>query len=123
MTRKPPAQMTSEELLKRYIEIGVAQDDAIDRRLNLRFKRLFQDMTAVEQELQVRASDERRLLMRLYQHSNMQVQLNAAKATLAVAPAEARRQLETIAASRHFPQAGDAGMSLWALDNGIFKPE
>mgnify|MGYP002404293150 CR=1 FL=1 len=57
MTKKSPAQMTSEELLKRYIEIGVAQDDAIDRRLNHRFRRLFQDMIAVEQELKVRAAD------------------------------------------------------------------
>ncbi len=45
-----------------------------------------------------------------------------AKLTLAVAPIEARAQLEAIAASKWFPQAGDAGMSLSNLDNGIFKP-
>jgi hypothetical protein len=44
------------------------------------------------------------------------------KATLAVAPETARRALEGLAASREFPQAGDAGMSLINLDRGIFKP-
>jgi hypothetical protein len=58
----------------------------------------------------------------LFEHPNMQVRLNAAKATLAVAPKAARQALEAIAASRHHPQAGDAGMSLWNLDEGVFKP-
>ena len=30
--------------------------------------------------------------------------------------------LETIAESREFPQAGEAGMSIDNLDAGIFKP-
>jgi hypothetical protein len=30
--------------------------------------------------------------------------------------------LEAIANSRKYPQAGDAGMTLDALDRGIFKP-
>jgi len=48
--------------------------------------------------------------------------LNSMKATLALAPDAARRALEALAASREFPQAGDAGMSLINLDRGIFKP-
>jgi hypothetical protein len=44
------------------------------------------------------------------------------KATLALAPEVARRALEALAASREYPQAGDAGMTLDALDDGIFKP-
>jgi hypothetical protein len=31
--------------------------------------------------------------------------------------------IEAISESSHFPQAGDAGMCLWALDQGISKPE
>jgi hypothetical protein len=50
------------------------------------------------------------------------VRVKAVKATLAVAPREARRMLEMIAKSREYPQAGEAGMSLRALDEGIFKP-
>ncbi|MET0705817.1 MAG: DUF2019 domain-containing protein, partial [Tardiphaga sp.] len=47
----------------------------------------------------------------------------AAKLTLAVAPVEARAQLQAIADSKWFPQAGDAGMSLWNLERGVFKPK
>ncbi|GEM_PF-847585 len=35
---------------------------------------------------------------------------------------EARSQLEAIAQSKWFPQAGDAGMTLLNLDRGVFKP-
>ena len=51
----------------------------------------------------------------------MQVRLNAAKSTLAVAPEAARQELRAIADSREYPQA-DAGMCLGNLDEGIFKP-
>ena len=46
----------------------------------------------------------------------------AAKLTLAVAPAAARQMLQNIENSKRYPQAGDAGMSLWNLDQGVFKP-
>jgi Domain of unknown function (DUF2019) len=46
----------------------------------------------------------------------------AARLTLAVAPAAARQVLEDIQNSKQYPQAGDAGMCLWSLDEGIFKP-
>jgi hypothetical protein len=42
--------------------------------------------------------------------------------TLAVAPAAAKQLLQEIADSKEYPQAGDAGMSLWALKQGIFRP-
>jgi hypothetical protein len=73
-------------------------------------------------ELKARDGDQRRALLKLYDHPNAQVRLKATKATLAVAPEVARRMLETIAESREFPQAGEAGMSIDNLDAGIFKP-
>jgi hypothetical protein len=79
-------------------------------------------MIDVEEELKARDGDQRRALLDLYDHPNAQVRLNAAKATLAVAPESARRMLQTMADSREFPQAGDAGMTLDSLDRGIFKP-
>jgi hypothetical protein len=48
--------------------------------------------------------------------------LNAVKATLAVAPEQSLHMLKTIAKSREYPQAGDAGMTLISLERGIFKP-
>jgi hypothetical protein len=52
----------------------------------------------------------------------MQVRLKAAIHTLAVAPVEARQQLEAIATSNWYPQAGDAGMTIRGLDDGTFRP-
>jgi hypothetical protein len=112
----------AEDLLRRYVEIGIEQDDAILDDDNARYNRLFKEMVSIEQELKSRDGDQRRLLMRFYDHPNWQVRLNAAKETLAIAPQEARRQLEQIASTKHFPQAGDAGMSIVFLDKGIFKP-
>jgi hypothetical protein len=68
-----------------------------------------------------------------FHHQNAQVRLhqrerawsgaNAAKTTLVVAPVEARQTLHAIAESKQYPAAGGAGMSLWNLDRGIFKPK
>jgi hypothetical protein len=50
------------------------------------------------------------------------VRLKAAVTTLAVAPDAARRMLKDIEESLEYPQAGDPGMTLWNLDQGVFKP-
>jgi len=42
--------------------------------------------------------------------------------TLAVDPEAARALLHEIEDSKEFPQSGDAGMTLWNLEQGIFKP-
>jgi hypothetical protein len=70
-------------------------------------------------ELKSRPGDQRSELLKLYDHPNVQVRLMAAKLTLAVAPTAARGLLQLIADSKQYPQAMDAGMSLWALDQGI----
>lgn len=114
--------MSVDQLVERFAAVTVAQDDAILGRESAKFNRLYDRMQEVSDELNVRPGDERRALMKLYEYPNMQVQLQAAKFTLAVAPLEARRKLESIAASEWYPQAGDAGMSLLNLDRGLFKP-
>ena len=123
MTRTSLHRLSTEDLVELFAQIGVAQDEADLGGENAKYRRLFRQMTDVGNELKRREGDARLALVRLFSHSNMQVRLQAAKHTLAVAPVEARKQLEEIAASKWFPQAGDAGMSLWNLDNGVFKPE
>ena len=122
MKRVHLAEMTVEELVGRFEAITLAQDEAILDDDNAKFTQLFHHMEDVKEELKSRAGDQRLALMALYAHPNAQVRLKAAKATLAVAPEEARKLIETIARSHEQPQAGEAGMSLWALDEGIFKP-
>jgi hypothetical protein len=122
MKRANLHDMTMEQLVDRFAAITFDQHDAVRRNANAKYNRLFRQMRAVEDELKGRAGDQRRALLPLYGHANAQVRLAAAKATLAVAPEDARQMLRQIADSREFPQAGDAGMCLVALDRGIFKP-
>lgn len=115
--------MTIDQLVDRFVEIGVAQDQAELMGEIGKFNRLYRQMDATEKELRRRGRNARLALLRLYDHPNMQVRLNAAKRTLGVAPDAARRVLQAISDSKWQPQAMDAGMSLWNLDRGVFKPD
>jgi hypothetical protein len=114
--------MSSKNLVERFAAIVVAQDQALLGGEITKFNRLFRQMMDVANELKGREGDQRRLLLELFTFPNMQVRVQAAKLTLAVAPVEARKQLEAIADTHWMPQAGDAGMSLSFLDRGVFKP-
>ena len=122
MKRDDLRAMTVDQLVELFAEITREQYRAIAKDDNAKYNRLFSRMDAVEQELKGRDGDQRQALLRLYTDLNAQVRLAAAKATLAVAPEDARRLLRAIADSHDNPQAGDAGMSLVNLERGIFKP-
>lgn len=77
---------------------------------------------AIAEELKMRPGDQRSALLALYDHPNIQVRLMAARLTLAVAPIAARELVQTVADSKQYPYAMHAGMCLWALEQGIFKP-
>ena len=81
--------MTVDQLVQRFTAIALDQDKALLRRVYARFNRLIDDMEAVEEELKM--GDQRRSLLRLYDHPNAQVRVKAVKATLAVAPERCRR--------------------------------
>ncbi len=117
------SSMSLDELVDRFAEIGVQQDDALWDGKYAKFGALYKQMDQIDSELKLRGTDARRALLRLYTHPNIQVRLKAAVRTLAVAPEVARRALEAIANSRLYPQAGDAGMLLEGLDDGTFKPD
>jgi hypothetical protein len=123
MKKIQPRDLTNEQLVAQFEAIALQQDEALLQDELAKFNRLFAQMNAVELELKSRPGDQRRLLLRLYDHPNAQVRLKAAKRTLAIAPEQARRMLEVIADSGRYPQAGEAGMSLANLERGIFKPK
>jgi len=123
MKRAKLQDITVSQLVERFTGIGIEQGQALLRRQYGKFNRLFDEMVAIEDELKRRDGDQRRELLSLYKHRNAQVRLNAIKATLAVSPEIARQALQALADSREYPQAGDAGMSLWNLEQGIFKPK
>ena len=116
-------KLTVDQLVERFAEIGVEQDEALLYDEHKKFNRLFSKMDDVDQELRRRGLQARRALLKLFDHPNMQVRLEAAKWSSGVAPEAARRVIEEIKKSQWFPQAMDAGMTLRNLDLGIFKPD
>lgn len=116
------SDMQEDDLVRCFETLALEQNDAEMSDDIAKVNRLFDRLEEVEAELKRRPGDRRSSLLRLYAHDNVHVRLKAAKATLAVAPEAARRMLKTIAESREFPQAGEAGMTIWALERGSFKP-
>jgi hypothetical protein len=115
-------ELSDTELVKLFEDIAIGQFEADELGQIGRFNRLYDRKERVVAELKRRQGDHRRALMALYDHPNPQVRLNAAKSTLAVAPVAARQVIQTIADPKDTAQALDAGMCLWALEEGIFKP-
>lgn len=122
MKRDRLDQMSISDLVKRFADITVAQDIASLGGEIAKYNRLYGKMIDVQDELKSRDGDQRIALVELFKHPNWHVRLQAAQLTLAVAPAEARAQLQTIADSDWLPQSADAGMTLWHLDRGDFNP-
>ncbi len=116
------ANMAADQLVAEYIKIGTMQYDALMSDEITKFNRLFDKMVGVEDELQSRDGDQRRLLLPLYEHENPQVRLNSIKATLALAPEAGRKALEVLAEAKEGFQSLDAGMCISALDDGTYKP-
>jgi hypothetical protein len=109
-------------LFERFVQIAIDQDKAMGQYDKKKLRLLFEENNAIENELKSRDGDARTELIKLYAYPNMQVRLNAAKATLAVNPTGARDLLVAIQESNWFPQSAHAGMTLFALEQGIFKP-
>lgn len=110
------------DLVDRFAALGLEQYQSRLRGEQKRLNRSVLQMFDVANELKSRPGDQRSALLPLYEHPNLQVRLMAAKLTLAVAPVAAKEMLQQIADSKDYPQAGDAGMSLWALEQGISRP-
>jgi hypothetical protein len=115
------AGLTVEELVARFTAIAIAQDEALLYSDTSKYNRLYDEMDEIDKELRSRGTDARLALAGLYNHPNLQVRMKAAVHTLAIR-ADAREVLQAISDSRELPQAFHAGMTLRAIDRGIFKP-
>jgi hypothetical protein len=123
MKRIKLEDVSADQLVDRFAEIGIAQYQALLGGATREFSQLYGQMDAIDKELRARGKEARLALVRLYDHPNIQVRLQAASFTLGIAPAVARKVIEDVKKSDWFPQAGDAGMTLRYLDEGIFKPD
>jgi hypothetical protein len=118
MTSARLGDLSVENLVEQFAKIGVDQYSALDADDVPKYNRLFRKLMDIEGELRSRTGDQRTALVALYNYPNMQVRLNAAKATLAVAGQSARQVVEAIAASTWAPQCYDARMCLLMLEKG-----
>ena len=123
MKRVKLPDMTVVELVQRFADIALEQDRAELAEEREQYAPLFRLMEAVEEELKQREGDQRRALLSLYTHPNVQVRLKAAESTLAIARSAAEQALREIRNSKSYPQAGEAGMTLFNLQEGVFKPK
>lgn len=122
MKKRNISDFTVEQLTDQFVEIALAQDDAMLYDQTAKFNRLYGEMDEVDNELRRRGPEARLALVRLYDHPNPQVRLKAAVRTLGIAPTEARRVLDALQAAKELPYALDAGMIIDGLDDGSFVP-
>jgi len=123
MTTKNRDEAASvQELVERFLSIGLAQYDAAYVMDTKKYNRLYTEMDAIRNELKRRDGDQRRALAPLLDHPNLHVKLKAAVTLLAVSPDRARKALESVRDSEVLPQCADASMMLRAIDDGSFVP-
>jgi hypothetical protein len=123
MTKKDYRSYSVGQLVQAFLDVSLSQSQAVDEDDHGRYNRLVDDYLALVDELRLRKGDQRRVLRTLFDHIKPQVRLNAAIATLAVLPDEARETLRLIHARREYPQASDAIGLLNALERGTYMPE
>jgi peptidoglycan hydrolase CwlO-like protein len=114
--------MSVDELVERFVAISLDQDKSLLENETAEYNRLYDEMEAVEAELKERTGDQRRALLPLYEHSNAQVRLKAAIATLPVDAKAARAVLQKISDEQEYPEAAYARSMMRALDEGTYKP-
>ncbi|MDU0344007.1 DUF2019 domain-containing protein [Bosea rubneri] len=114
--------LSTSELKLLFEQLCIEQYNALERDEIAAFNRRYDRIQAIQDELKSRPGDQRRVLMELFGHRNMQVRLTAAHATLALDTLAARRELRAIADSKWYPQAANASMALDSLDSGFYKP-
>ena len=117
--KRDVSNLTNSEIVDRLVEISVKQGEAIEAFETAKYNRLYDENARLLAELRARPGDGRHDLFPLYDHPTYQVRLNAAKWTYALNTPRARAALANIRDSRWDPYAGDAGMTLSMIDEGI----
>lgn len=113
------SELSNSEIVDRLVEVSIGQGEAIEAFETAKYNRLYDQNAQLLAELQTRPGDGRHDLFPLYDHPNYQVRLNAAKWTYGLDRSRARKALASIRDSRWDPYAGDAGMTLTLIDEGI----
>lgn len=122
MKRAATKGMTEEQLVERFTEVALAQDEALLMDEIGKYNRLYDQMDLLKRELKDRQGDGRSSLLPLLKHKNAQVRLKAAIATLSIDLEAARQALQSISDKNEYPQAMEARGMMDALDEGRYVP-
>jgi len=123
MTNIATNRHKNEMLVQRFVQLCLAQHEALVDLDTRRYNKLFDQMTAVINELKSRDGDQRGLLTNLYSHANAQVRLKAAINTLAHDREQAMQVLQQIVDRKEKPQLPYAWGMLDAIKEGRHLPE
>ncbi|HEV7259428.1 MAG TPA: DUF2019 domain-containing protein [Bosea sp. (in: a-proteobacteria)] len=122
MKRVNLGKLSIEELLARYTELAMAREQAERFGRKADENRHIEAIWAVEAELKSRPGDRRFELARLLDHSNRQVQVQAACTVSRFAPALARPTLEVIVKTGLAPYSYQARERLMFMDGEFSLP-
>jgi hypothetical protein len=116
-------ELTNDELVQAFVRLAKQMGAAVLDSETRRFNRMFPGMQAIDRELRSRGRDARMALCPLLEDQDRFVRYYAAKKLLGLVPDRARTVIEDIAKIKYDALTFDAGMCLYALDEGIFKPD
>lgn len=116
-------KLSNAELVSRFAEAarkrGLAALDLEVRKVN----RLYSYMDAIHSILRARGTEARRELLPLLDNKDRLVRYFAAKQLLGIEPGRTREIIESTHKNWFDAIALDAGMTLYNLDTGVFKPD
>jgi hypothetical protein len=122
MTNQKLANLTDDELVTSFEGWARARVKAVIDCDATAATHSYRKLDAVDRELRTRGLRARGKLLVLLDHPELPVRYYAAKRLLALEPDRARSIIEDTKAGPFDSLALDAGMTLRALDEGIFKP-
>jgi len=114
------SQFDNEQLIVKFAWAADKLGNAIN--LWLPTERETENLLSIRNEIRLRGPKARRQLIPLLEHDNRFVRYYAAQQLLALEPKRSRQIIEENA-KQGDAVAGDAGMFLYFLDSGVYKPE
>jgi hypothetical protein len=117
------AELKTPQLIEEFKNLAHRMGLAVLDSETTLFNRMFPKMQAIDRELRSRGREARVALSPLLESEDRFVRYYAAKYLLGLFPDRARLVIEEIARFKYDALCGDAGMCLYALDEGIFKPD
>jgi hypothetical protein len=118
---KKYSSMSIDELVTFFADVCVQQDQAERKSEIAKYNRLFDKMAAAAKELNGRTPDARGALVKLFDHPNDQVRLQAAMAAFDFAPDRATHVFEEISKRGVMPQAANARLALRCIIDGSLR--